>query len=91
MSKDERLAEAVRGYPVIYDKSHAGHKDNLQKENAWKLIVEECSIEDVKTAKRLFDNLKKRYNKRRKNLKEVDVSGTSRKKVEKAKKELDEF
>ena len=51
MSKDERLAESVSSYPVRYDKSHAGHKDNLQKDNAWKLVAEECCIGDVNTVK----------------------------------------
>ena len=72
---DEILAEAVRKYPVIYDKGKKGHKDKTMVLNAWKCVVNECNLEDVPTAQRLFANLKKRFNKRRKNSKGVSGSG----------------
>ena len=37
---DEKIAEAVRRFPVLYDKSCKDFKDNNKKKNAW---------EDVKT------------------------------------------
>ena len=64
---DEQLAESVRKYAIIYDKGRSGHKDKLAVENAWHCVAKECKISEVKVAKRLFDNLKKRFNKRRRN------------------------
>lgn len=72
---DEILAEAVRKYPVIYDKGKKGHKDRTMVLNAWKAVVQEAGLEDVATAQRLFGNLKKRFNKRRRNSKGVSGSG----------------
>ena len=38
-SKDEeKLAEEVRRYPVIYDLSNKAHKENNVVENAWEEI-----------------------------------------------------
>ena len=34
-SLDEKIAEAVRGFPVLYDKSCKDFKDNNTKKNAW--------------------------------------------------------
>ena len=38
---DEILAEAVRSYPVLYDKSLKEFKDNHMKANAWGKVVEQ--------------------------------------------------
>ena len=37
---EEALAEAVRCYPVLYDKSMKEFKDQKMKENAWKKVAE---------------------------------------------------
>ena len=37
---EEALAEAVRCYPVLYDKSMKEFKDKNMKENAWKKVAE---------------------------------------------------
>ena len=37
---EEALAEAVRCYPVLYDKSRKEFKDKNIKENAWKKVAE---------------------------------------------------
>ena len=37
---EEALAEAVRCYPVLYDKSMKEFKDQNMKENAWKKVAE---------------------------------------------------
>ena len=46
-------------------------------QNVWKQVIQRCGLEDYNTAKRLFENLKKRFNKRRKAVKVVQDSGTS--------------
>ena len=92
MSKDEILAEAIRKYPVIYDKGRKGHKDKNMVANAWANVVKECDLEDVASAQRLFANLKKRFNKRRKDVKVRGPSGSGATDVSDAKakfKELD--
>ena len=50
-----------------------------------------CDLEDENSAKKLFENLKKRFNKRRKAVKEVNVSGTSRVVVDSANQKLAEL
>ena len=37
---DELLAEAVRGFPVLYNKSLDEFKNNSMKTNAWKKVLE---------------------------------------------------
>ena len=37
---EEALAEAMRCYPVLYDKSMKEFKDQKMKENAWKKVAE---------------------------------------------------
>ena len=89
-SADETLTEAIRKYPVIYDKGRKGHKDKNMVENAWEKVIEECELEDVACAKRLFANLKKRYNKRRKDAKKPSGTGAADVSTAKAKlKEMD--
>ena len=91
LKMDEKLAAAVQVYRVIYDKTHSGYKDKIACENAWRKVVVDTKLEDVKTAKRLFGNLKKRYLKRKRAFKSVNVSGTSKRKVTKERKALEEY
>ena len=69
------MAEAVRQFPVLYDKSDPGHKDKNIIANAWKEVVSTCSeyVADENEAKTLFENLKKRYNKKKNIVKKADV------------------
>ena len=86
---EEILAETIRKYPVIYDKNKKLHKDKMVVENAWKKVVEEVGVESVDTAKRLFENLKKRFQRRRRKAK--GSSGTSTESVAEAKERLKEL
>ena len=38
---DEILAEAVRRFPVLYNKSLKEFKNNQMKDNAWKKVAEQ--------------------------------------------------
>ncbi|XP_074634579.1 uncharacterized protein LOC141893102 isoform X4 [Acropora palmata] len=38
-SLDEKIAEAVRRFPVLYDKSCKDFKDNNTKKNAWEDVA----------------------------------------------------
>ena len=38
-SLDEKIAEAVRRFPVLYDKSCKDFKDNYTKKNAWEDVA----------------------------------------------------
>ena len=40
-----------------------GHKDQKMVANAWQNVVKECELKDASTAQRIFENLKKRFNK----------------------------
>lgn len=73
---DEELSETIRRFPVLFDKNAKGHRDKLIVKNAWEEVVKSCDLESIKEAQRLFTNLKKRFNKRRKESKGASGSGT---------------
>ena len=59
---EEKLTEVVRRYPVIYEKSEAGHRDNNIVLNAWKKVIALVDfVNDTNEAKILFQNIRKRY------------------------------
>ena len=87
---DEKLSEAVRAYPCIFDKADAGHKDRQVVANAWEAIANKLG-KSTKEVNRLFDNLKKRFLKRRNDLKLSKRSGTSREAKAQAQKKMDQF
>ena len=60
-------------------------------ENSWETVIDECGIEDVAMAQRLFANLKKRFNRRRKDNKESGRYGSSTNAVSDAKEKLKEL
>ena len=39
ISREEELSETVRGFPVLYDKSHKGFKEKDAVKNAWVLAL----------------------------------------------------
>ena len=43
---DEKLAESVRKYPVLYDKSCAEFSDKLQKTLAWTGVGKELGLKN---------------------------------------------
>ena len=42
--QDEIIAEAVRKYPVLYDKSDRFFKDRAKKQLAWKDVAKEANL-----------------------------------------------
>ena len=42
---EEKLAEAVRQFPVLYDKSCRDFKDNGKKRLAWKDVAEQIKLQ----------------------------------------------
>ena len=46
---EERLAEEVRKFPVIYDKSHSEHKDKHVIENAWVAVTKALGLDASKS------------------------------------------
>ena len=45
LEEEEILAEEVRKYPCLYDKSNAGYKERDRTKNAWRAIEEELGYE----------------------------------------------
>ena len=86
MTSDEEIAEAVQEYPCLYDKARKGHCDRDLVKNCWLKVAEKCGFEDEEEAKRLFNNLKKRYNKARNE--STCASGSGRKDAIIKKKEI---
>ena len=54
---DEKLADSIRKYPVLYDKRCA---DKLEKTLAWKDVAKEAS--DQKTVCLTIENINSKYN-----------------------------
>ena len=49
LKQEEHLCEVIRKYPVIYDKSMSGYKENVAVDNAWNDVSLELEfIEDGK-------------------------------------------
>ncbi|KAK3750224.1 hypothetical protein QZH41_015571, partial [Actinostola sp. cb2023] len=88
---EEKLAEAVRGFPCLYDKSTPEFKDKMKKERAWSAAAEIAGLPNGEEAKVLFQNLRSRYSRDKKRIKSKQVSGTSTDEVEIAKKEASEM
>ena len=46
--QDERLSEAVREYPVLYNKADRYFKDKAKKQLAWEDVAKEANLENGK-------------------------------------------
>ena len=88
VAEDEKLAEKVRSYPCLYDKSCDGYKDGIRKGNAWKEINVALQLAD---ASHKWDLLLSRYSRKRVKLRTASVSGAGSDDVEKAKRALEEY
>ena len=44
--QEERLSEAVRKYPVLYDKADRYFKDKAKKQLAWEDVTREANLEN---------------------------------------------
>ena len=38
LKEEERLAEEIRKFPCLYDKSNEGYKEKDRKKNAWREV-----------------------------------------------------
>ncbi|KAL1509995.1 hypothetical protein ABEB36_004655 [Hypothenemus hampei] len=54
----EHLIEAVRKYPCLWKLDMEEYKNNEVKEAAWRSIINECDITDVKEAKAMWKKLR---------------------------------
>jgi len=87
---DEKLAHEVRKFSCLYDKSLNSYKESQPKKNAWKAIDEELGKE-CGESKQAWSLLLNRYSKRKCQLRKVNVSGADTQKVQKARKNLEEY
>ncbi|XP_075530139.1 uncharacterized protein LOC142563470 [Dermacentor variabilis] len=86
-STSEMLIELVRNHPVLYDKRHLKHKDNVLKDDLWHKIGREwqlnlCMHVSIKNeifagmaAQNKFKNLKDTFQKHRNKIKDSMRSG----------------
>ena len=119
IQEEECLAEEVRKYACLYDKTSKFYKDKNRKINAWRkveealgfeegnfksfifiIIMRLCCDEDSKfvfkcfilgTAAQQFDNLKKKYSRKRISFRKLARSGAGAKDMRNAKKDLDDY
>ena len=88
---EERLAEEVRGYRVIYMKDHDDHKDRNIVLNAWRSIANTLEFTTIEEARSAFSRLKKKYLEKRNKLRKLKRSGAGRKQIELAEKQLKKY
>ena len=81
LQREEKLAICVQKYPALYNKAETSFHNKNEKANAWSKIAIELGMESGKEAKVMFTSLRTKYNRRKKNLKDVNRSGTSSDKV----------
>ena len=48
VSFDEKLAEEVRKFPILYDKSSSDFKDKQKKDLAWKTVAQSIGLKTGK-------------------------------------------
>ena len=48
VQQEERLSEAVRKYPVLYDKADRYFKDKAKKQLAWENVTGKANLENGK-------------------------------------------
>ena len=51
---DEKLAESVRKFPILYDKSSKDFKDKHKKERAWEDVAREVGFPSGKSFRIIF-------------------------------------
>lgn len=57
----ERLIEAVKKYPCVYDTNRLEYRDASRKENAWRAIRTDCGLTTVEECLKLWKRLRDRY------------------------------
>lgn len=71
LREEEMLAEIVKMYPVLYDKQVKGYKEKDVITHVWEDVAKALDfVENSTKAQSLFINLKKKYQRKRRELKE---------------------
>ena len=73
-SARRKKAICVQKYPALYNKAEPSFHNKNEKANAWSKIAIELGIESGKEAKVMFTSLQAKYNRRKKNFKDVNRS-----------------
>ena len=90
LKEEEELTNEVRNFLCLYDKSSNDYKDKVKTGNAWKAVDEAVGLEDGEGQK-LFENIKKKYSKKRIQLKKAKQSGAGRDDIDMFHTHLDEY
>ena len=87
---DEILAEEVRQYPCLYDKSSSDYKDTRRKNNA-RAKIDEKRKKEVGSSRHDWEVLLSRFSRKRMRYNSLNVSGAGRNKIVQAEKSLEEY
>ena len=90
LAEDEKLAECVRQYELLYNKSLTDYKDKRLKDAHWGKIDEALGNPAGSSASN-WTLLLNRYSRRRMALRAVNVSGQGAEQVRKANKDMEEY
>lgn len=88
---DEHMAEVVKKYNLLYDKQRPGYRDESVKAQTWQKVADECDVGTGEAARKLFDNLKKRFLKKRLKFRKLKAGGMPPELVNAAKEEMDSY
>lgn len=72
----ERLIEAVRDHPCLYDMSCLEYRYTNRKENAWEAVRVTCRMKTIDEAKKAWKRLRDRYVRELRALEEATRSGS---------------
>ena len=90
LKEEEELTNEVRNFLCLHGKSSNDYKDKVKTGNAWKAVDEAVGLEDGEGQK-LFENIKKKYSKKRIQLKKAKQSGAGRDDIDMFHIHLDEY
>ena len=90
IQEDKILAEEVRQYPCLYDKSNSEYKNAIRKKNAWAKI-DENRKRPSGSSSHDWEVLLSRYSRKRMKYNSLNVSGAGREKIAQAQANLEEY
>ena len=72
LQQEEKLAICVQKYPALYNKAEPSFHNKNKKANAWSKIAIELGMESGNETKVMFTSLRIKYNRCKKNFKDVN-------------------
>ncbi|XP_064487708.1 transcription factor Adf-1-like [Ornithodoros turicata] len=72
----EKLIEAVRQHPCVYDTKRMEYRDQMRKNNAWEIIRSSCGLRTADECQKIWKRLRDRYSREQKAVEVTQASGS---------------